>query len=249
MAFSFAVLLVVFGVNFYVAEFKLSSHVAPGARMMQIIAPLIGFLILIPTFLVERSRISHFRIEDNVLVLGRKRFPMEGLLEVAKDPDVLRRAIKLFGNGGLGSIRGKYRSKRLGVFYAFLTDTQTAVVLKWPTRPWRSHRRTLSSSFTPPRRRRTSDEARICRNLRMADDRKAFLLRVDPLLWKEIERWSADELRSVNGQIEFILRDAVRRRRKGGGGELRRGLRRAPSRFRNLGHCVKRQFEEIFRSE
>jgi hypothetical protein len=53
----------------------------------------------------------------------------------------------------------------------------------------------------------------------MADDRKAFLLRVDPLLWKEIERWSADELRSVNGQIEFILREAVRRRRKGGGSD------------------------------
>jgi hypothetical protein len=50
----------------------------------------------------------------------------------------------------------------------------------------------------------------------MADDRKAFLLRVDPLLWKEMEHWAADELRSVNGQIEFVLRDAVRRRRKGG---------------------------------
>jgi hypothetical protein len=48
----------------------------------------------------------------------------------------------------------------------------------------------------------------------MADDRKAFLLRADPLLWKEIERWASDELRSVNGQIEFLLRDAVRRRRK-----------------------------------
>jgi hypothetical protein len=51
----------------------------------------------------------------------------------------------------------------------------------------------------------------------MADDRKAFLLRVDPLLWKDIERWSADELRSVNGQIEFILREAVRRRRRPAG--------------------------------
>ncbi len=49
----------------------------------------------------------------------------------------------------------------------------------------------------------------------MADERKAFLLRVDPLLWKEIERWSADELRSVNGQIEFLLREAVRRRGRG----------------------------------
>ena len=53
----------------------------------------------------------------------------------------------------------------------------------------------------------------------MADERKAFLLRADPLLWKDIERWAADELRSVNGQIEFILREAVRRRRKSGGDE------------------------------
>lgn len=47
----------------------------------------------------------------------------------------------------------------------------------------------------------------------MADERKSFLLRVDPSLWKDVERWAADELRSVNGQIEFILREAVRRRR------------------------------------
>jgi len=43
-------------------------------------------------------------------------------------------------------------------------------------------------------------------------ERKAFALRIDPALWTEIERWAADELRSVNGQVEFILRDAVRRR-------------------------------------
>jgi hypothetical protein len=52
----------------------------------------------------------------------------------------------------------------------------------------------------------------------MADERKAFLLRTDPLLWKDIESWAADELRSVNGQIEFILREAVRRRKKSDGG-------------------------------
>ncbi|HMD62330.1 MAG TPA: hypothetical protein VKG78_12910 [Opitutaceae bacterium] len=51
----------------------------------------------------------------------------------------------------------------------------------------------------------------------MADDRKTFLLRADPSLWKEIERWASDELRSVNGQIEFILREAVRRRARAGG--------------------------------
>ncbi len=44
------------------------------------------------------------------------------------------------------------------------------------------------------------------------ESRKSFLLRVDPKLWRELERWAADELRSVNGQVEWILRDAVRRR-------------------------------------
>jgi hypothetical protein len=52
----------------------------------------------------------------------------------------------------------------------------------------------------------------------MPDERKAFLLRADPSLWKEIEGWAADELRSVNGQIEFLLREAVRRRKGPGRG-------------------------------
>lgn len=43
--------------------------------------------------------------------------------------------------------------------------------------------------------------------------RKSFLLRVDPALWRKLERWAADDLRSVNGQVEWILREAVRRRR------------------------------------
>jgi hypothetical protein len=46
-----------------------------------------------------------------------------------------------------------------------------------------------------------------------SEERKAFLVRIDPALWREIERWAQDDLRSVNGQIEFLLREAVRRRR------------------------------------
>ncbi|HXL14468.1 MAG TPA: hypothetical protein VN972_00155, partial [Methylomirabilota bacterium] len=41
-------------------------------------------------------------------------------------------------------------------------------------------------------------------------ERKAFLLRISPELWESLEQWAADELRSVNGQIEFILARAVR---------------------------------------
>ena len=39
--------------------------------------------------------------------------------------------------------------------------------------------------------------------------RKPFLLRIDPALWAELEAWAQDELRSVNGQIEYLLRQAV----------------------------------------
>jgi hypothetical protein len=48
----------------------------------------------------------------------------------------------------------------------------------------------------------------------VAEDRKAFLLRVPPDLWKDLEKWAADELRSVNAQIEYVLRQAVAKRRK-----------------------------------
>jgi hypothetical protein len=43
--------------------------------------------------------------------------------------------------------------------------------------------------------------------------RKPFLLRLPPDLLRELEKWAADELRSVNGQIEYLLRDAVAKRR------------------------------------
>jgi hypothetical protein len=47
----------------------------------------------------------------------------------------------------------------------------------------------------------------------VAEERKSFLLRLPPELWKELERWAADELRSVNGQIEYVLRQAVAKRK------------------------------------
>ena len=41
--------------------------------------------------------------------------------------------------------------------------------------------------------------------------RKSFPLRIDPALHRALERWAADELRSVNGQIEYLLRQALAR--------------------------------------
>jgi len=45
--------------------------------------------------------------------------------------------------------------------------------------------------------------------------RKQFLLRIDPKVWADVEKWASDELRSVNAQIEYLLREAVRRRKGG----------------------------------
>jgi hypothetical protein len=45
-------------------------------------------------------------------------------------------------------------------------------------------------------------------------EKKPFLLRIDPALWIEIERLAAAELRSVNAQVEYLLRDAVQSRMK-----------------------------------
>jgi len=53
-------------------------------------------------------------------------------------------------------------------------------------------------------------------------ERKAFLLRISPELWESLEEWAMDELRSVNGQIEFILAQAVR----GAGRERKRRPRK-----------------------
>ncbi|QJD99262.1 hypothetical protein HH212_03785 [Massilia forsythiae] len=48
--------------------------------------------------------------------------------------------------------------------------------------------------------------------------KKAYPLRIDPALWEQLQRLAATELRSVNAEIEFLLREAL----------ARRGIRIAP---------------------
>ena len=55
-------------------------------------------------------------------------------------------------------------------------------------------------------------------------DRKAFLLRVDPALLDALQRWAADDLRSLNAQLEFLLRRALR-----DSGRLPRGAEPPPA--------------------
>ncbi|WP_199117764.1 Arc family DNA binding domain-containing protein [Pedobacter sp. ASV28] len=45
-------------------------------------------------------------------------------------------------------------------------------------------------------------------------EKKAFVLRISHNLLKEIEQWAADEFRSTNGQIEYLLNEAIKLKRK-----------------------------------
>lgn len=47
-------------------------------------------------------------------------------------------------------------------------------------------------------------------------ERKSFPLRLDPALYEALRRWAEDEFRSVNGQIEYLLAQAIAQRKKAG---------------------------------
>ncbi len=49
-------------------------------------------------------------------------------------------------------------------------------------------------------------------------ERKAFLLRIEPELYGALQRWASDELRSLNGQIEFLLRQSLKQAGRAPGG-------------------------------
>ena len=84
------------------------------------------------------SRIRRFRLAGDTLVVERPwldaRISLAGLTDVSPDREALRGARKIAGNDGLGAISGRFRSRRLGRFRAYVTDSEKAVVLRWPDR-------------------------------------------------------------------------------------------------------------------
>ncbi len=46
-------------------------------------------------------------------------------------------------------------------------------------------------------------------------NKKQLLLRLSPSLWQELAAWAKDDFRSINGQIEYLLTECVKQRRKG----------------------------------
>ena len=45
-------------------------------------------------------------------------------------------------------------------------------------------------------------------------EKKQILLRLSPSLWLDLARWAEDDFRSINGQIEFLLTDCVKNRKR-----------------------------------
>ena len=84
------------------------------------------------------ARILRYRVVEAELQVELPfrtvRFPLEGLKDVTPDREALRGARKIIGNDGLRAISGRFRSKRLGRFHAYVTDRERAVVLRWPDR-------------------------------------------------------------------------------------------------------------------
>ena len=107
------------------------THLSLAATTATFLMPLVTMLAMFISFNWERSKSSEVRIEENVLFVRKERYPLEGLTEAVRDPEVLKGARQYWGNSGLGVIRGRFKSKRIGKFDAYLTDTEHAVVLRW----------------------------------------------------------------------------------------------------------------------
>lgn len=82
------------------------------------------------------ARIKSYRMTESELAVVRQgttnRFALAGLVRVETGADVLQGMRKRMGNDGIGAITGEFRSKRLGDFEVYATDTAKAVVLHWP---------------------------------------------------------------------------------------------------------------------
>lgn len=99
-----------------------------------VLAPLVGVPIVLGA--AWFARIKRYRLAEGELQVIRgwttNRFALAGLVRVETGPAVLQGMRKRMGNDGLGAITGEFRSKRLGDFEIYATDTAKAVVLHWP---------------------------------------------------------------------------------------------------------------------
>ena len=103
--------------------------------------PVWSSLLIAPVFVGAiwyGALVRRYRLLDAEIVIERAwltvRFPLAGLVAVEIDHEAMHGAWKLWGNDGLGAYAGRFRSKKLGNFRAYVSDPDCAVVLRWPDR-------------------------------------------------------------------------------------------------------------------
>lgn len=124
--------LVCMGVSVAIA---LNPAEGPGAERITRGAAILPMLVLvIALFFMVRGYVV---TADEILVrrlLWSTRFERAKLQSASIEPDALRGSIRLFGNGGLFSFTGVFRSPRLGRYRAYLTDPARTVILRFADR-------------------------------------------------------------------------------------------------------------------
>ena len=105
-------------------------------------SPLAAFLLMgMPPLFVAATfagRVRGYTLAEDAITVRRglwnTRLPLDGLRSVTGDVDAMRGSIRVFGNGGMFSITGRFWNRKLGWYRAFATDPSRAVVLRYPKR-------------------------------------------------------------------------------------------------------------------
>lgn len=84
------------------------------------------------------GRVRGYMLAEDAITVRRgcwnTRLPLDGLRSVTGDVNAMRGSIRVFGNGGLFAITGRFWNGKLGWYRAFATDPSRAVVLRYPKR-------------------------------------------------------------------------------------------------------------------
>ena len=103
--------------------------------------PAVVLLIAVPPLIVAETfaaRVRGYTLTEDTITVRRgmwnTHLPLAGMRSVTGDVDAMRGSVRVFGNGGLFSITGRYWNRKLGWYRAFATDQSRAVVLRYADR-------------------------------------------------------------------------------------------------------------------
>lgn len=98
-------------------------------------------LLALPLLVLAGSLLCMVRgyvLSEHAIIVKRlgwtTHLPLAGLQSVSGDAEIMRRSLRIFGNGGLFSFTGEFWNRRLGRYRALATDPSRAVVLRYPKR-------------------------------------------------------------------------------------------------------------------